>query len=223
VTDEGERFDLVDRDGRPLGRSKPRALVHRDGDWHRSVHIWIWGLLPGGAIEGPHLVLQRRSASKDTWPRALDVAVAGHVRAGETLAETLREAEEEIGLAVRPDEVARLGRRRHADARRPGVLDNELQEILARRAPVAIAALVPDEVELESIVALPFDTAEGVLGRGEDAWGLRLVPGTRGARFERERIVGGDLVPAPDGYYARAYASLAALIAGGAPGAWEIG
>ena len=37
--------------------------------------------------------------SKDTWPGALDVAVGGHLRAGETLAEAVREAEEEIGLA----------------------------------------------------------------------------------------------------------------------------
>ncbi len=220
--DEGELFDLVGRDGRPLGRSKARALVHRDGDWHRSVHIWVWGLLPAGAIEGPHLVFQRRSAAKDTWPRALDVAVTGHVRAGETVAETLREAEEEIGLPLRPEEVVRLGLRRRADARRPGVIDNEVQEILARRAPVEIAALVPDAAELEAIVALPFDAAEGVLGRGEEAPGVRLVRGEAGARFVGERIRGSDLVPAPDGYYAKAYASLAVLLSGGVPEAWTI-
>jgi 8-oxo-dGTP pyrophosphatase MutT (NUDIX family) len=44
------------------------------------------------------VLFQRRSAAKDTWPGAIDVAVTGHYRAGESLAEALREAEEEIGL-----------------------------------------------------------------------------------------------------------------------------
>jgi 8-oxo-dGTP pyrophosphatase MutT (NUDIX family) len=92
--DEGELFDLYTREGAPLGIAKPRGLVHRDGDWHRSVHIWVWGVLDGA----PHLVFQRRSPGKDTYPGALDVAVTGHARAGEPLEATLREAEEEIGL-----------------------------------------------------------------------------------------------------------------------------
>lgn len=40
----------------PLGLSKPRGAVHRDGDWHRSVHVWL--------TDGACLLLQRRSAHK---------------------------------------------------------------------------------------------------------------------------------------------------------------
>jgi hypothetical protein len=40
----------------PLGVSKPRGAVHRDGDWHRSVHVWL--------TDGSSLLLQRRSAHK---------------------------------------------------------------------------------------------------------------------------------------------------------------
>jgi isopentenyldiphosphate isomerase len=213
--DEGELFDLYTPEGAPLGRQKPRGQVHRDGDWHRSVHIWVWGLLDGA----PHLVFQRRSASKDTWPRALDVAVTGHLRAGESIEDALREAEEEIGLSVRPADVLRLGSRRRPE-RRPGVIDNELQEILARAAPVEIAALAPSPAELESIVALPFAEAGRVLGDGGEAMGRRLLPG---GGFGEERIRGVDFVPALDGYYAQACASLAVLLSGGIPGAWEIG
>ena len=111
--DEGELFDLYTREGAPLGTRKPRAAVHRDGDWHRSVHIWVWGLLDGA----PHLVFQRRSAGKDTWPGALDVAVTGHARAGEPLEATLREADEEIGLLVCLADLARLGLSVRSDCR----------------------------------------------------------------------------------------------------------
>lgn len=216
--DPGELFDLYTREGAPLGQRKPRGQVHRDGDWHRSLHLWIWGMLDGA----PHLVLQRRSAGKDTWPRALDVAVAGHVRAGESIEATLREAEEEIGLVVLPAELTRLGLRRRPD-RRPGVIDNELQEIFARGAPAPLAALVPCPAELESILALPFADARRVLGEGQEATGRRLVREGNRAWFVDEQVSGGDLVPAPDGYYATAVASLAVLLEGGTPVAWEIG
>jgi hypothetical protein len=37
----GDDFDIF-RDGpMPTGETKPRALVHRDADWHRSVHVWL--------------------------------------------------------------------------------------------------------------------------------------------------------------------------------------
>jgi isopentenyldiphosphate isomerase len=217
--DAGELFDLYTEEGVPLGVAKPRALVHRDGDWHKSVHIWVWGHLDGA----PHLVFQRRSAGKDTWPRAIDVAVTGHARAGEGLAATLREAEEEIGLSVSLADLHRLGLRRRRD-HRPGVADNELQEIFARVAPVEIAALTPSPAELESLLALPFADAEAALVRGETAAARRLSRDEGGgSRFVEERISGADLVPAPDGYYAKACASLAALLSGGIPGAWEIG
>src|SRR6185312_16932533 len=116
--DPGELFDLYDRDGAPLGLRKARAEVHRDGDWHRSVHIWV--VLREGpglpdAPRAPCLLFQRRSLEKDTWPGALDVAVTGHLRAGEAILDGLREAREEIGLELGPSDVIRLGLRRRAE------------------------------------------------------------------------------------------------------------
>jgi isopentenyldiphosphate isomerase len=216
--DEGELFDLYTREGEPLGASKPRGQVHRDGDWHRSLHLWLWAVA-GGA---PHVVLQRRSAAKDTWPGALDVAVAGHRRAGESFEETLREAREEVGLTVRPAELVRLGLRRR-EGRRPGVADNELQEIVARAAPVEVEALVPDPAELEALVTLPFEDMERVLVEGGEAPGRRLVrEGGRG-RLVEETIRGGEMIPAPDGYYAKVLASLSVMLTGGTPVEWTLG
>jgi isopentenyldiphosphate isomerase len=216
--DERELFDLYAPDGAPLGRSKARALVHRDGDWHRSLHIWVWGAVNGV----PHLIFQRRSSGKDTWPGALDVAVTGHLRAGESVADTLREAEEEIGLRVSPADVVRLGLRRRAE-RREGVIDNELQEIFAAVAPVRIEVLRPCPAELEAIVAVPLADAERVLCEGAEATGVRLVGEGEGARLVEETVRGRELVPATDGYYRKAYASVAVMLAGGRPEVWEIG
>ena len=61
----------------PTGERKLKSEVHRDGDWHRSSHVWL--LSPEG-----RLLLQRRSEAKVTWPGLWDVSAAGHISAGES-------------------------------------------------------------------------------------------------------------------------------------------
>src|SRR5436190_247032 len=84
--DAAEPLALCDARGRPLAGGEPRGAVHRDGTWHRSFHCWVVRAGP----RGPELVLQRRAASKDTWPGAWDVSAAGHYRMGEGLEGGLR-------------------------------------------------------------------------------------------------------------------------------------
>ena len=89
----------VEMPPRPLGMLKPRGEVHRDGDWHRSVHIWLVD------AEG-RMLLQKRSEHKDTNPGMLDVSCAGHVTGDDPLLETaMRELEEELGLSIAADEL----------------------------------------------------------------------------------------------------------------------
>lgn len=56
-----EHFDVLNEDGTLKGFSKPRSQVHRDGDWHRSTHIWV--LDSDGCV-----LVQKRAMGKDTFP-----------------------------------------------------------------------------------------------------------------------------------------------------------
>lgn len=78
---------------------KERGLVHRDGDWHRSVHVWLAQTTNGDRGKTScKVLLQRRSPYKDTHPNLLDVSCAGHVDAGSDTVETAtRELQEELG------------------------------------------------------------------------------------------------------------------------------
>ncbi len=147
---QDERFDLYDASGNPLGWSKPRGEVHRDGDWHRSLHLWVWGI---DDTDGPFVIFQRRSLTKDTWPGVLDVAVGGHFRSGETLGETLREADEEIGLVVREGDVVRLGRRFHA-WRTERFHDCEINEVYAIRSDQPLTAFRQHPQEIDELVCV---------------------------------------------------------------------
>jgi isopentenyldiphosphate isomerase len=66
-----EYFDLLSPTGEPLGITKERNAVHRDGDWHPSVHIFV--------IQGDRVLLQRRKWDKESFPGKLDLACTGHV------------------------------------------------------------------------------------------------------------------------------------------------
>ncbi|HYP61526.1 MAG TPA: hypothetical protein VEQ36_13940, partial [Thermomicrobiales bacterium] len=73
--DPNELFDVVTWDGKPTGIQKRRADVHRDGDWHQAIHVWVMGR----DHDGEFLILQRRSMAKDTSPGMLDPTVGGHL------------------------------------------------------------------------------------------------------------------------------------------------
>lgn len=157
--DPDELFDIVDEDGRPTGVVKRRADVHRDGDWHRAIHVWVWGV----DDEGPYLLMNQRGRHKDTWPLALDATVGGHLGAGETVEDAYREVEEELGIAVEPERLQFLfTRARVSDGHLPGIIDRERQEIFLLRDDRAQASYRPQAAELEGIARLRLEDASAL-------------------------------------------------------------
>ena len=122
TSDAAELLEVLDEAGEPTGTSKARAEVHRDGDWHRAFHLWV--MHPDG-----HVLLQRRSRTKDLAGGKVDVSVAGHVRPGETVLDMLREAEEEIGLEVAPGRADFLATLRSERRYPDGAVDREFQDV----------------------------------------------------------------------------------------------
>ena len=87
-------FDMYKDRPVPTGHQKARAAVHKDGDWHRSVHIWLVDFSKGT------IALQKRSPNKDTFPNRFDISAAGHVEAGvlNSRETAVRELAEELGI-----------------------------------------------------------------------------------------------------------------------------
>ena len=197
--DPGELFDVVHADGALTGRVKARAMVHRDGDWHRAVHIWVAGL---DEQESPFLTFQRRSLAKDTWPGRLDATVGGHFRAGETLDETLREVEEEIGIRVERGQLQSLGVRVCANEAEPGIVDRELQDLFLLRDDRPLAAFQPNPAELAALVRFPLaDLLPFLAGETARVAGEAIVPGN--AQTQSVTARPDDFIPTIDRYFYR--------------------
>jgi len=192
--DPNELFDIVHADGSPTGRTKPRGEVHRDGDWHRAVHVWVVGHDDDGE---PFVTFQQRSFAKDTFAGRLDATVGGHYRAGEGLEQALREIEEEIGIVPDPSALRLLGSRVAVNEAEPGTIDRELQDVFLltddrplrefRPHPAEVAALVRFRVnELLPVLATDSGSLEGDVFQPDD-------PARTRARFEAADFVkGGD-------------------------------
>ena len=197
--DPDEPFDVITADGKPTGRVKPRAEVHRDGDWHRAIHVWVAGMDDHGA---PFLTLQRRSPHKDTWPARYDATVGGHYRAGETLAETLREVDEEIGVVPDSGALRSLGVRVCANEAQPGITDREIQDVFLLRDDRTLEKFRPNPAELASLVRFPLEILVPFLaGERDEIDGESLAP--EATRAEPITARSDDFIPTVDRYFLR--------------------
>lgn len=102
-----ELLDLLDENGEPSGQVRERTLVHLNGDWHRTSHVWVVRRRGDG---GHDLLLQKRSRGKDSFGGCYDISSAGHIPAGQDYLESaLRELKEELGIAAEPEDLRLVG------------------------------------------------------------------------------------------------------------------
>ncbi len=119
-----ELIDILTPQGKPTGRIKSKVDIHRDGDWHQAVHLWI-------RHSNGDWLMQLRSPRKINDPNRWDISVAGHVSSGEPLMQALRrEAEEELGIIPEIHEVKGLATLREDRTLNQGqYLDREFHHI----------------------------------------------------------------------------------------------
>lgn len=96
-----EFIDIVDENNIPLNITKERSLVHRDGDWHNTVHIYVLN-------DKNEFLVHLRAQFKDLYPNCWDTRFGGHILAGDTIEKTaVREIKEEIGLNVKYEDLVK--------------------------------------------------------------------------------------------------------------------
>lgn len=95
-----EFITIVDHRRKKIGL-KSRSDVHRDGDWHETFHCWL--------VDSTHLYMQLRSDTKQEFPQLFDITAAGHLAAGETVRDGVREIQEELGIELSLEQLRPLG------------------------------------------------------------------------------------------------------------------
>jgi len=202
-----ELLDILDESGRPTGEVVPKSEAHRLGLWHRCFHCWICGSDSGGS----YLLLQRRAATKDTWPNYLDVTAAGHLAAGEETLDGLREVEEELGLRIAPERLVPLGTRR-VEQEIPGGCDRELHEIFLVFDSTPPGNLRLQKEEVDAVFRLDLGDVQALYETGSAPAREYAEGGTSATRIHLA-----EFVPKEEGYLRRVATAARRHLSGAPP------
>lgn len=145
-----EYFDILDENGNKTGKTKLRSEVHRDGDWHKAVHIWIFN-------DKGEVLLQRRCATKDSNPNMLDISSAGHLSAGDdSLDGAIRELKEELDLDVNPQDLQLVKTFKKSSKYTETFINNEFDDMYILKTNKSIDDMHYQESEISEIFFVPY-------------------------------------------------------------------
>lgn len=158
-----EFLNIIDSEERITSESKPRSLIHRDGDLHPTVHIWIICRKDMGI----YVLLQKRSAEKLIHPECYDVSSAGHVtQGGEYRESAVRELKEELGLDISLQKLEHIGMIRNS-TKFNGLIDNELSSVYLYNGDVDADSLTLQKSEVAEVCWAEIDEILSIMNRSE--------------------------------------------------------
>lgn len=128
-----EMIDVLDEyTGEKTGKVISRKEAHKTGIWHESIHVLIINK------DKTKTLLQKRCAKKKLYPNTWDIAVGGHISAGEDdITSAKRELEEELGLNPEELKIEKIDRITEKLTNN-GVISNEYVSVFIAYADIDI-------------------------------------------------------------------------------------
>ncbi|XP_034696056.1 nudix hydrolase 3-like [Vitis riparia] len=177
-----EHFDVLTKTGQRTGLSKPRGDVHRDGDYHAAVHVWIF------SESTQELLLQRRADCKDSWPGLWDISSAGHISAGDSsLITARRELHEELGVILPKDAFEFLFVFLQECVINDGkFINNEFNDVylVTTLAPIPLEAFTLQESEVSAVKYISCEEYKRLLAKEDPEYVPYDVNGKYGQLFD---------------------------------------
>lgn len=193
-----ETFDVLNCRGEKTGEVIGRDEAHATGTWHGAFHCLILFERDNRA----HALFQKRSSQKKIAPGKFDVSVGGHYASGEdALIAGPREIREELGLHVRFQELAPLGRRVFVYCFTPGVTEYEFQDVYLLRRDIHPGALALQKEEVAGVIEMDVEQGIRLFSGKLPSLTLSLL-GSSGLR-ETVNVSASDFVPCLDNYYGK--------------------
>ncbi len=145
-----EYFDILDENGNKIGKTKLRSEVHKDGDWHKAIHIWIIN-------DNGDILLQRRCATKDSHPNMLDISCVGHLTVGDdSITGAIRELKEELNLDIKQEDLQFIKTLKRSSKYTETFINNEFDDLYILRTNKGIDDMKFQEEEISELFFVPY-------------------------------------------------------------------
>lgn len=107
-------------------------------------------------VKGDEILLQKRCATKDSYPDMWDLSCGGHITVGENSLETaVRELEEELGLKVRPSDLEFIDTFKSSACPAPDFINNSFNDMYILRTTAELSDLRFQEEEVSALKYVP--------------------------------------------------------------------
>lgn len=147
----GEYLEILDENGNKTGKIKLRSEVHKDGDWHKTVHIWLFN-------KDNEVLLQRRCPEKDSFPNMLDLSAGGHIIAGDTsISGAIREVKEELGITIKEKDLIFIKTLKHSLNYKDDFINNQFEDIYIINKNIELDEITYQKEEISEVIFIAVD------------------------------------------------------------------
>ena len=146
-----ELIDVLDEQGKETGQKKDCSDIHRDGDWHKSFHLWI-------IKENSYVLLQRRSEYQELEPNKLAASFISHFFVGDTLLHMIDRIDKYLGLKLELKSLQYLDTYK-TELTYPNATDREFQEVYVTFCDKPLNSYYLDYKEVFAFYEVPIDKA----------------------------------------------------------------
>ena len=147
-----ELIDVLDADGFFTGQRSSRLQVHKEGLFHRAVHVYLFD--PAGKI-----LLQQRSPFVDHYPNTLSISVTGHIDSQEGgSAAARREIHEELGITPDKYSLEFLFSVKQEATLSPSYIDRQFNDVFLCQCNSSLLNLNLDFKEVSSVSFFDMET-----------------------------------------------------------------
>lgn len=165
-----EYLDILYDNGQKTGTTKLRTDVHKDGDWHKEVYIWI-------VNDKDEILLQKRSPDKNDNPNMWDISVAGHLSAGDaSLDGAVREVNEELGIDITQNQFSFLGTIKSARKHTETFINKTFGDVYLCRLSLDVDQVKLEENEVSEIKYFSVQELKDMIARKDPAFLMHLIP-----------------------------------------------
>ncbi|WP_172193804.1 NUDIX hydrolase [Saccharibacillus qingshengii] len=208
-----EMLDIFNENLEPVGTAS-RGDVHKQGLWHQVFHCWI---VSGSPETGWTLLFQLRHPDKESFPNKLDTSSAGHLLAGESKEDGLRELEEELGLHARYEELIYCGLHQEEYRISEHYMDREFTHVHLYRCSLPLDEYRVQHSEVSGLFRVEAEEFRELIGgRRERITARGLTYDEQLRRVPEERsVTWADFTDNTEEYYGLLFGALDRLDPGG--------